>query len=599
MLISLFVVFASIRSAAIDLKDVMNEYDSDVTEIELEDGNYFACDLNLKNRNLSFIGLGNQVYLDVRDCDVAAFVLENASLTLVSFQIVPSTKANFARTRQESVLNLTGCDYRNKEFYFPILNGTDSQLIVNGTRLNDMSFSASIIEGPADTLNPHLSLVVDNSKFTNINITIQKPVLAGPEVQNVTVFNTTFQDIKCTEDGPLPTEPVEAQTTRTVVMDSSHIQDVDGALSGALVFGIQARYLTLSNVRWFRGTNAVRFSENVAFDHSIELSIDSSQFQNTTASELWPNGGFLYLPQDEVSFTMSHTNIYYSSAPNGDGGFMYTKGRSAINIDQCQIQNTSAGKSGGFICAANCERTVSLNLLTVAGSTASEDGGALFLRRVHVFEAHYGGFTECHAYNHGGAMFFEESDNTDIDIRNVAFGENVAESNMGNDVLISYESASNYRVIKKDFYLCSSYTRGNKVTFLPDVRHTEWTNTAWLKIKSIITGVIVGVCVFIAVCIVLTCVCCCCGCCVACGCGKKKQTAYQHVESQPRANYAPTQLYSNHYPPPPAHPAQYPPQQYPQQQYVYAQPVAQPTQYQPYPTLPIIQMGVDQTLTKE
>ncbi|KAK2959436.1 hypothetical protein BLNAU_5485 [Blattamonas nauphoetae] len=431
-----------------------------------------------------------------------------------------------------------------------------------------------------------------------INITAQKPLLAGPEVQNVTIFNTSFHDIKCNDDGPLPTDQVQGVANRSVVMNASNVTRVDGALSGALVFGLQARYLTLSNVSWQDGANAVRFSKNVPFDCSIEVQINSSHFQGTTASEMWPNGGFLYLPQDIVSFTMSHTLILFSSAPNGDGGFLFTKGRSIIKIDQCQIQDNSAGKSGGFISAADSDSVVSLSFVRVSGSTASENGGALFLRGVFWFQADDSRFEDCRTNNHGGSIFFEEADKTYISFQRMYFHNNSADSGMGNDVLFSYESASNYNVIKKDFFECKSYTKGNKVTFLPDVRHTEWTNTAGLKLQSIITGVIVGVCVFVAVCVVLTCVCCYCGVCVACGCGKKKQNAYQHVESQPQANSAPTQMYSNQYPPPPAHQATCPPQQHPQQQCAYAQPVAHPTQYQLYPTVLVNQMDVDLSLTK-
>ncbi|KAK2960124.1 hypothetical protein BLNAU_5007 [Blattamonas nauphoetae] len=593
MFIPLFVLFARIHSEAIDLADVINEHPYYETEIKVENGNYFANDIQLIKRELTLIGLGDAVILDLGDLDKAAFVLNQTSLTLVSFPIKPSTQACLATALPASSLNLTGCKFGTQEFSHPILVGTQCELILNGTKMSETKLSSSLIEASADAEDHQLRLTVDNCNFTNIEITAQKPVLAGPDVEKVTVFNSTFQDITCSEDGPLPTEAVQGVANRTVIFNVSRIQNVDGALSGALVFGVQASYLTLKNLTVIGGANAVRFSENVAFDKTIRVEINSSDIQNTTTSEIWPNGGFLYLPQDIVNFTMNFTNISFSSAPNGDGGFLFIERRSTIEMERCRVEDTSAGKCGGFIRADEYIDSITFERVTVNRSTAGEDGGALHLTRVQEFIAHRGGYTECNAGNRGGAMFFEDPDRSGYRFSSLYFWANYAKSNMGNDLLFSFAiSDYYYHVTKKNFYNCHSNTTGNKVTFLPKVRHTDWTDTVGLNIPAIITGIVIGACVFVAVCIVLTCVCCCCGCCIACGCGRKKATAYQHVESQPRTTYTQPQTYPNQYPPQPAHPSQYP------QQYVYTQPAAQPSQMQQYPSLPPNQMGVDPSLNK-
>ncbi|KAK2942889.1 hypothetical protein BLNAU_22185 [Blattamonas nauphoetae] len=404
-------------------------------------------------------------------------------------------------------------------------------LIVTFSRIHSLSINLQdVLNEHADDvteINPHLTLVVDHSDFANINITAQKPVLAGPEVQNVTIFKSTFLNIACSEDGPLPTEAVQGVANRSVVVKSSQIRGVDGALSGALVFGLQASSLTLEHVQWDDGTNAVRFSENVAFDKTLELTINSSRVQNTTASEIWPNGGFLYLPHDQVHINMYDTSVYSSSAPNGNGagksgglmyagknvdtialGFFTDANRSTITFDRCHISNTSAGQSGGFIYAGKNVDMVTLNALAVFNSTALENGGSIFVDKCVV---------RCCK----------------------------AESGMGNDVLISFKSEVNYKVKMKNFENCTSYTRGHKVTFLPKVHHTAWTNSRSLKYQSVATGIVIGIIVFLAVCTVVAIVCCRCGVCVACGCGKRKADAYQHVESQPISDSVPSQSYSD------------------------------------------------------
>ncbi|KAK2942341.1 hypothetical protein BLNAU_22728 [Blattamonas nauphoetae] len=585
MFISLFVVFANIHSEGIDLQDVLKEYADDVTEITLQEGEYFANALQLKSRNLTFTGEKDKVVLDLRDCDAASFDLENSSLVLASLTIQPSPNAAIASAQQESKLSISDCSFNSTALSKPFLLGSNSKLVISSTRLESLEISCSLIEGPADTLDPFLDLLVFNCHFSELTLKAQKPVLAGPEVQNVTISNSTFSDVVCKEDGPLPTEQVRGLANRSVVLECSSFTAVDGALSGGLVFGMQAAYLSLTDLKWYYGTNAVRFSNNVAFSESIEVEIVSSAFSNTKASEFWPNGGLLYLPHDTVKLTLSYVNATGVSAPEGHGGVICITGRSNLIIAQCEIKNSSAGKCGGFLYAANHVETASLNVLKVDVSRSYEDGGSIFLDSVTSFQANYGKFARSSTTRQGGAIFLNKSDNCTITFANVAFDENWAESGMGNDVLISYENGSNYNVNKKSFSKCTSSSRGHKVTLLPHTLHADWTNSAWLDVKAVIVGVVVGVCVFVAVVIVLTCVCCCCGCCVACGCGRKKADAYHHVESQPTTHYTPAQQHPNQYPSTLANPTQYP------QQTMYAQPAAQPAQFQQYPNLPPSQLG--------
>ncbi|KAK2947275.1 hypothetical protein BLNAU_16469 [Blattamonas nauphoetae] len=91
---------------------------------------------------------------------------------------------------------------------------------------------------------------------------------------------------------------------------------------------------------------------------------------------------------------------------------------------------------------------------------------------------------------------------------------------MDQDVLISSQSASTSRVNRKHFTDCRRGSKQNKVALLPKGVHAEWTNMVWLKVKCIVIGVIVGVCVFVVVRV-----------CAACGCGRKKNDASHQMLS--------------------------------------------------------------------
>ncbi|KAK2943838.1 hypothetical protein BLNAU_21229 [Blattamonas nauphoetae] len=545
MLLSLFAVFAHIHSASIDLQDVIKEYADDVTTINLLDGSYFARGLHLANRDLTFLGREETVSLDLHECDVPAFFLENSSLTLVTFIVQPSPKAAIAQAQQDSILNFTSCEFKTVEFSKPILCGTRSKLIMNGTFVSDGVFFSSLIEGPADTADPHLALVVDNSGFSNLENKAQKPVLAGQDVQNVIIFNSTFKRLLCQEDGELPTKPVEGVANRSVVITASTVEYVAGALGGGLVYGLQASFLSLTNVRWIWGSNAPRFWDNVVFSKSIEVKIDSCNFSfSGTASPYLQNGGFLYLPHDTVNVTISNSTIFHPTTPNGHGGFIYTTGRSTITVEQCRIDNAEAGKSGAFIYAGKGVDAVTLVEVTFALSGAQEGGGLINLDGVKSFQARSVIFSACHVQKEGGLVYFNRSDNPSINFDNCIFVQNLQDPKKRYDVVIHYRTESKYNVKRKNFKNCTSTSR-DRVHILPDDRRADWTNSRQTTIASTVAGVIIGVCVIIAVAFVLTFVSCYCGWCDASGCGRKKTGAYQHVESQAIATSGHTQPYSD------------------------------------------------------
>ncbi|KAK2961580.1 hypothetical protein BLNAU_3378 [Blattamonas nauphoetae] len=386
---------AHIHSASIDLQDVIKEYADDVTKIELHfcrdvyDNNalylvqngwlvvekrskkveknvgivavysilrfaqYVSFNPHVPvNRNLTFIDPEEHALLDLVKGDVPAFVLVNSSLTFVLIKINLPQKAAFAQAQQDSILNITNCLFTVGDFFKPLLCGTRSKLIIYNQFLGHGIFYSSLIEGPDDTADPHLALIMENATFANLENKAQKPVLAGQDVQKVTIFNSKFKELKCTDVGELPTKPVEGVANRSVVMKDTQINYIAGALNGGLVYGLQASFLTY-------------------------------------ASSYMPNGGVLYLPHDTVNVTMSNSTIYNPTTPDGHGAVIYTTGRSTITVEQCVIDNAEAGKSGAFIYAGKGVDAVTLNNVTFTLSGAQEGGGLINLderRRVGVLQ---------------------------------------------------------------------------------------------------------------------------------------------------------------------------------------------------------------------
>ncbi|KAK2958847.1 hypothetical protein BLNAU_6096 [Blattamonas nauphoetae] len=593
MLISLFVVFTYICSTSINLQDVLNKYDDDTKEITLNDEEYFGIGISIKDRDLSLIGRLDSVSLTAEHSYQPVFILDESSLTVISISIKPSQHRAFAFATEDSILNLTYCKYDIDEAVFPILQGYRCRLVVSNMSFNDMNFTRSLIERlPEDDTD--LSIIVQHSSFDYINILSQNPLLAGPEVLNVTVINTTFSRIECLNDGRLPAEPIEGTADREVSLEKTKIEKVDGALSGALVFGMQASKLSLLEVTIEDSENAVRHSDNVAFASKSEVMVRKCTTKNTKTTEIWPNGGFLFLPHDKSSLTISLTDSANSSAPNGNGGWVFVSGHSKLNFNSVSSDSTSAGKCGGFVFAGGSIEELDFSYVEVSNSKAGENGGGVFVSRAEEIDIDNGVFCRCESSESGGAVFVDVADNTKTKFTKVTFTSNEAVMGYGHDVLFSYLDTTTYYVSKADFKKCKSSVTVNGVYLLPFHVGTEWSNTYGQLTQTVIICAVAGGSVLLVLGILLPCICCCCGCCAACGCGRKRtNTKYQHIPAQPQHPYASPPAYQPHYTPQP--PISYPPNPL---HYACVQPVPQPPQFEQYPLVPAHEVGVDQSINK-
>ncbi|KAK2943872.1 hypothetical protein BLNAU_21219 [Blattamonas nauphoetae] len=596
MFLSLIVTFARIHSDRIDLLDVMKEYADDVSEIKLKDGEYFARDLHLKGRNLTFIGNVDTVTLDMRGFSEGTFDLENSSLTLLSICIKPPQLAVFAKSKF-SELNMTACKFETIEMEYPILEGISSQLFVRNMTFTEVDFVYSLIQAAPGDNEAALSLYVQHCSFTRFKLLSQRPLLAGADVQRVHVRNTSFSEIKCTNVDPLPDGAIEGTRDRDVMFSQATISNVDGALSGALVFGIQASKLDLYEVVIEDSANAIRHSNNVAFAPKSEVFVKTVTTRFTTTTEIWPNGGFLYLPHNRSSLLIDNAYAYDSSAPNGSGGWVYVSGYTTLDIQWVRSKNMSAGKCGGFMYVGGVVEKLTFKVVDMLNSKAEENGGALFVSNADEIFISFGRFTSCGAIENGGAVFVDKADNTDVTIEKYDFTKCEASKGNGHDVLFSYENSTTYHVRKADFVKCTSTVIGYGVWFHPFDISTEWSDSGRLVTRLIC--IIAGVCgsIALALCILIPCLCHHCGCCVACGCGRKRKHAeYQHIEDQQPINISPPPQTTSSQPQQvdpsqPLLPSQNAPQtqfnsqQLPQQS-LYTQPVDEQTQMPQYPDLP-------------
>ncbi|KAK2951329.1 hypothetical protein BLNAU_13708 [Blattamonas nauphoetae] len=547
--------------------------------IELTSGEYFATNLRIINRSITFFGVEDHVDIDVSESTEIALDLVKSSVTLVSITLIPSQASIFACAIDRSTLNLTNCRYFQGELSQPILEGSDSQLVINGSKFIDLIFTLS----------------VSNSYFERIDVQAQKAILAGPEVTCVSVTTTRFKDITCTEAGELPEAKIEGVPNREVSLDDSRFENVTAPLSGVVVFGVQASKLNLHSVIVHNVDNAVRFSDNVAFAHTIIVRLESCETQNTTATQFWPDGGFLYLPHNSSQLYIINSNARDSSAFNGSGGWIFANECWNLTMDQCNFEDTYARVRGGLLCVPGDMDHLKMMNVHVVHSKSELEGGAVFLANPVWIEVSDGAFTNCNSNSQGGAFFFDHCGGALFSFRGVRFTSNWAASQNGMDVLFSYNNSTTYSVSEENFERCTSTSWDNKVSIRPFNVHTNWTNTAGFDAYKIVIGAIIGCCVALGVIILVTCVCCCCcGCCMACGYQCRQSKQYNNIGVQPKdTSRSAPQCQGQYLPQTPY------PQQWVQVPYVYLQPAAQPAQFQQYPLCPTNQVGIDQMISKE
>ncbi|KAK2950515.1 hypothetical protein BLNAU_14508 [Blattamonas nauphoetae] len=593
MFISFACFVTSLCSTSVNLADVVNDYKDDATMIELKSGYYFATDLRLTNRNITFYGVEDHVYIDLREYNEMALELLDSSITFVSITLIPSQASIFASATQ-STLNLTSCWYYHGALSHPIMEGSNSRLIIDSCMFTDLIFTESLIRGIVDETDTNLSLSVSNSYFERIDVQAQKPILAGPDVLTVSMSTTRFKDITCTETGDLPETKIEGVPNRAVSFEDSRFENVTAPLSGVVVFGVQASKLNLRSVIIHNVDNAVRFSDNVEFASDIVVRLEWCETRNTTTTDFWRHGGFLYLPHNSSQLYITNSNAHNSSALKGSGGWIFARECRNLTMDQCSFEYTYARDRGGLFCVyGEIDRIDMLNV-DVVHSKSELEGGVVFVEVPKSVEVSNGRFAKCHSSSQGGVFNFENCDGASFAFKQVKFDSNWAGSRYGMDVLFSYSISTTYSVSKANFENCTSTSRKNRVSIRPFNNHIDWTNTAGLAIHRIMTGVGIGSCVVLGVLVTVTCVCCCCGCCVACGCGRRKSKEYSDIEVQPKDTYRPAPQYQGQYLPHTGYP-----QQWAQGPNVFVQPVTQPVEFQQNPLCPANQVGTAQTISKD
>ncbi|KAK2960851.1 hypothetical protein BLNAU_4248 [Blattamonas nauphoetae] len=526
---SLFCIIALLGAETVDLQTLVNDCPAGSCTIKLEKKYYTANKINVNNLNL-IIEASEECYLDLSKQTNPAFVLAGSTLKITKVTINLSPTAVLVDARNDSKVELENCSFLGRTLSKALVYGAKSSLTLTSMTLSGRILKSSLIEADPAVDDPDLSITLDKCDFLSLEAATSKPIVSGERILKTTFLNSSFSSIKCTDTGPLPatTDNIPGREVRVV---NSNITYCKGPLSGLLTFGVQASKLYMANVFYINNANSVRFSDCVSFTPNSVVEILYVTAKGSFTTDLWPSGGFLYLPYTTTTLTINNTRFDDNPATE-HGGSIYIATEKTVALNTIIASSCVAGKDGGFLYFAG-HGTLDFYCVNMTANRAKQNGGSLFLADYDKLNVYAGAMINCSAGENGGAVALTLQKGASTTFNIVAFVNNEATGGLGKDVLAT-KGEKGKKLSKSAFVKCTSSTNNPKVTLMPEQAHFDWSNNLATTLKNWIIFIVVVVIVVIVLSIVLPCICCCCGCCAACvGAHKENKMKYSHVESQP------------------------------------------------------------------
>ncbi|KAK2960846.1 hypothetical protein BLNAU_4243 [Blattamonas nauphoetae] len=526
---SLFCIIALLGAETVDLKKLVETCGVDVCSFRLEKKDYTASNIFLYNKNLS-IDASEGGQLDLSEQTKEAFLLSRGYLLLYGLPIRPSQNAVFAEATSNSKVELKECSFLGKTFSKALVYGSNSSLLLTSSKLEGMTLKCSLIEADPLVNDANVSITIDHCEFTYLEAATSKPIVSGERILTTTIKGSIFRFCNCTDQSPLPAT-TDNIPYRTVDIENCEISNCTGPLSGLLTFGVQAAKLYMSDVKYESNTNSVRFSNRVTFTPNSYIRIMSVTTSKSTTTDLWPSGGFLYLPSATTTLIINDTKFEDDTATE-HGGSIYVATEGDVSLRNVTAHMCEAGKDGGFL-YFDGHGTLDFYRVEMTENKATQNGGSLFLADYAKLNVYAGFMTNCSAGVNGGAVALTLQKGASTTFNIVAFVHNEATGGLGKDVLAT-KGEKGKKLSKSAFVKCTSSSNNPKVTLMPEKAHFDWSNSFATWLKNWIIFIVVIVVVVIVLSIVLPCICCCCGCGAACvGAVKGNKSGYSHVESQP------------------------------------------------------------------
>ncbi|KAK2950122.1 hypothetical protein BLNAU_14924 [Blattamonas nauphoetae] len=440
--------------------------------------------------------------------------------------INPSQAAVFVDGRDNSKVELVECTIFGNELPKAFLFGANSSLTLKSMYFKSVASKGTLIEADPAVADPNMSITLDRCHFFDLDASTSRPIVSGERILKTTIKDCLFKDCHCSDTSPLP-EPTANIAGREVTIMDTHMRNNTGPLSGLLTFGVQASKLNISGVTSIANTNSARFSNCVTFTPNSVVHVMDSTVKESNTTELWPSGGFLYLPSTTTTLTIDDTKFFNDTAA-AHGGSIFVATEKSVELRNVDGTYCGAGKDGGFLYFGG-HGTLLVFKGNMTLNMATRNGGSLFLADYATLFVYEGLFNHCKADESGGAVALTLQKGANTTFKFVKFVRNKALDGLGQDVLAT-KSENGKKLTMAAFVRCKSETTHPKVTLMPEKNHANWSNSHAAWVGGWVAFVVVMVLVVVAVSVAVPLICCYCGYCTACGVNRKgSKSGYTQV----------------------------------------------------------------------
>ena len=271
----------------------------------------------------------------------------------------------------------------------------------------------------------HVTIVIDNSTFTDNAASIDGGALALYTLCHVEIYDSRFENNVAYHDGGVAYFFDRSNST----IDGCHFKQNSASYGGVLVAKRE------SNI----DINSCTFIKNSAITNAAVIygsslcvfSVYDSAFTDNKAGD---NGGLCYIIENSrLSFTLC--DLERNSAGHS-GGALFGYNHSVIALDSCTIYGNSAGGSGGAV-YGRAYTEITINNSTIKGCSAQNAGGGIAALTYSYVEVVNSRFMHNTA-DYGGFIQVYLGSSADVD--NSTFIENW--SNLDGGVMAIYKNST-------------------------------------------------------------------------------------------------------------------------------------------------------------
>ncbi|KAK2963496.1 hypothetical protein BLNAU_1539 [Blattamonas nauphoetae] len=344
-------------------------------QLSLKANTYTGSRIHLPLRTLLFRGAdtASRVILRAEYVSAPLFDLQNTSLQLDSLSLIPNNGSAFIVGNGRNEITMVSCVHA-----YSIRDGAFVEIESGSLNITHNTFlGRSRYDGPFLARTGYskdaLTLLMKLCSVNVITMTTLAPLLASADVSSIQIIDCTFSAIQISPGAQRPAPVVESSMT-SVTINGSRFVNVEGPLSGGIVFGLKYLNLNIHGSFFTNCTGTTSFAETVKGQPIPNYNFRETYFTDCHSLDAIPNGGGLVI-STYCQMTMNSVTFRGCKAKGKGGAIAFTDMPKSLNFTSCSFVDNSATGGGGLYFAKQTRNVDKFEMMIMTWSNTVDGNG--------------------------------------------------------------------------------------------------------------------------------------------------------------------------------------------------------------------------------